>query len=46
MIADISGRGLFIEVDPELESVIVKGCRADRNQRFGSAQEFYEALGG
>lgn len=33
-----------IEVDPHLEETIVRGCRADRRKRYGSAEAFREAL--
>ncbi|HED64776.1 MAG TPA: serine/threonine protein kinase [Planctomycetes bacterium] len=33
-----------IQVDPELEAVIRKGCLADRNRRYASAAEFQAAL--
>lgn len=33
-----------VEVDPALEAVIVRGCLADRRQRFASAEEFARAL--
>jgi serine/threonine-protein kinase len=33
-----------VEVDQDLEHAIVRGCLADRRERYGSAREFLEAL--
>ena len=33
-----------ISVDPQLEAVVTQGCRADRHERYASAEEFRDAL--
>jgi len=40
----MSARAPEIEVDPRLEEVIHKGCLADRNLRYSSAEEFRDAM--
>jgi len=40
----MSERAPDVQVDEELESVIRRGCLADRNKRYASAAEFREAL--
>lgn len=40
----ISRRAPKVKVAPELEKVIVQGCLADREQRFGTAEEFLREL--
>jgi len=40
----MSTRAPDIEVDPRLESVILRGCLADRNKRYKSAAEFRDAM--
>jgi serine/threonine-protein kinase len=40
----MTGRAPGVRVDPRLEEVIVRGCHANRHERFDSAREFRDAL--
>jgi len=35
-----------VELDPQLEAAILRGCLADKRKRYASAREFQDALGG
>jgi serine/threonine-protein kinase len=37
-------RAKGVEIPPALEAAILRGCQADRQKRFASAQEFLQAL--
>lgn len=42
----VKKRAKEIELDPQLEAAILRGCLADRRKRYASAREFQQALGG
>jgi len=42
----VKKRAKEIDLDPKLEAAILRGCLADRRNRYASAREFQQALGG